>query len=319
MEKPPKAAPQTEQNFWKTRRKELLALAVAGVASIGTSHFLEENRSPEYVADWDGIRKETPFDLQPLEQIARAKVEVVGTKYIVHIGQMHGGDTLEFTKRYFESHAGLSLKKLEECQKQVEQTLGYLHDTYGINTLYMENVIPEDAASYKAELDDLRAHPAEIGKELLERAKSVGLAPVPGFPDTYRAYDLLFATEALGHTAAGKEARTDPLIAGDLKYVWGAPFLMAAQGKVRIEAAEDIDANAAAVRSMGGLVSAEGMAVRQEAAVKLIEQGERGRNESVALVYGAAHDFTKDVTRANASHADVEKFGLIRIDPNACQ
>ena len=109
--------------------------------------------------------------------------------------------------------------------------------------------------------------------------------------------------------------KQDPLIAGDMKYVWGGAHVAAVDEGLSLYAAEDAYANAEAMRA--GLTSDEGHRVREEAALKLVlEQQQPTAEKPAALVYGAAHDFSQVVQEQNEkSNTD---FGLIRIDPHAC-
>ncbi len=107
--------------------RDMLALVLAGTISIGVAEHanIEDGHSPDYESDWSGIREKTPFDLQPLEKFARAKLEVPGESYVFHIGQMHGGSSLEETKKVYANN-NIPLERLIECQKQIETTIKFL-------------------------------------------------------------------------------------------------------------------------------------------------------------------------------------------------
>jgi hypothetical protein len=315
MEKFPRyTQPRKNESPKKTYWRETLAVALASTIGVGIAEYIGNDRSPSYEADWDGIRTETPFDLQPLENIARAKLEIKGDKYIFHIGQIHASSSLEFTKKWYAAN-NIPLEHLVECQKQVEKTIIFLREKYGIEAVFEESLIPEDANYYQKLREELQSNPLERGAELKSMGDDDLQHKLPAFLDEYRAHDLLFAEQGLKNTLAGKEVTKNPLIAGDTRYVWGAPYVMAARGEIRLLPAEDVQANSAAVTA--GLKSKEGHEIRQDAAVELIKKHALAHPESVALVYGAAHDFTHNVEKANDSMES--SFGLIRIDPHACK
>jgi hypothetical protein len=295
--------------------RDMLALVLAGTIGMAVAEqsVVEHNSSPDYEADWSGIREKTPFDLQALESIARAKLEIPGKSYVFHIAQMHGASSLDFTKKYYADN-NIPLERLVECQKQIERTILFLKDNYGVTKVFMEGLIPEDAAYYEKQMQQVAADPTSAGHALTADAATIPGATVPGFFDEYRARDLMVASEALRDTPEGAVVANDPLIAGDLRYVWGGGYNLAAKGDIHLLAAEDSLANGAA--TLKGLTSAEGHTIREKAAVDMIASAATDEAPT-ALVYGAAHDFIETFSAKNmAVGTDI---GLIRIDPLACK
>lgn len=316
--------PRTEKEPLKKRGwREMLSLALAGALSITTFEKPWSDTPTQqeaYESDWGTIREQTPFDLQTLESIAGARLEVPGNKYVFHIAQMHGGGSLEATKEVYAKE-GIPLERLIECQKQVAEVITFLHSTYGLETVYEEGVSPEDAAYGAKQLAEIRENPTEARAKIYQDWKDDQGRDIPSFFDAYRAQDLIVGAQALRGTPEGDQIAQDSLIAGDTKYIWGATHLLAAEGLITLAGAEDNDANGRAVLSgptpVEGLTSPEGKAIREEAALKLITRDEKLTKETpVALVYGTNHDFADDVRNHNIdNNADV---GLIRIDPRAC-
>ncbi len=320
--RPHKSNPEKE-SLLKRNWRELLSLALAGALSLSAFEeppFESPSQRETYASDWGDIREQTPFDLQTLESVASAKLEVPGNKYIFHIAQMHGGGSLEATKQVYAKER-IPLERLIECQKQVAEVLTFLHSTYGVGTVYEEGVSPEDAAYSAKQLAEVRENPRTVGTKIYQDWKDDQGRDIPSFFDAYRAQDLLVGAQALRETPEGDEIARDPLIAGDTKYIWGATHVLVAEGVITLAGAEDNDANGKAVlhgpTPVEGLTSPEGKAIREEAALKLITRGEKLAKETpVALVYGTNHDFGDNVRNHNIdNNADV---GLIRIDPRAC-
>lgn len=319
-----RANPSSNETAPRKRRwREILSLALAGALSL--SAFEEPpiegpSELETYASDWGNLREHTPFDLQTLESVAVAKLEVPGNRYVFHIAQMHGGGSLEATKKVYEKE-GIPLEQLIECQKQVAEVLTFLHSSYGVETVYQEGLSPEDAAYDAKQLAQIQENRKEAGKKIYQDWKDDQGRDIPGFFDAYRAQDLIIGAHALRGTPEGDQIAQDPLIAGDTKYIWGATHVLAAEGGIILAGAEDNDANGKAILSgatpVEGITSPEGKGIREEAALKLITRDEKLAKETpVALVYGTNHDFTDDVRNHNIdNNADI---GLIRIDPLAC-
>lgn len=303
--------PQANQKIdWKSKWKEITALAAAGITLFEYVDF----KSKSYEPEWERIKNEAQLDLQPLEDVARAKIEVVGEKYIIHIAQMHGANSLNKTKESLTSR-GSSVESLIECQKQIEKTLTYLNERYGLSTVYLESLTQQYADLYNAQLEDLKEDRVGTSIDLYTKAHS-GNSEWASEEEFLRAHMLVFAHEASKGTELGHAAENDPLIAGDLRYVWGSPYILAAQGKITLKPAEDHDVNQRAVTL--GLTSEEGHHVRETAAIRLIEEGIQSTEGPVALVYGAAHNFKESVQTHNSATSKNGPLGLIRIDPHAC-
>jgi hypothetical protein len=303
--------------------REMLSLALAGALSLGAleeSRFEGPSQQETYASDWGSIREQTPFDLQTLESVAAAKIEVPGSQYVFHIAQMHGGGSLEATRKVYEKE-GIPLEQLIECQKQIADVLTFLHSTYGIETVYQEGLTPEDASYDAEQLAQIQESPKQAGEKIYEEWRDDQGRDIPSFFDAYRAQDLIIGAKALRGTPEGDQIAHDPLIDGDTKYIWGGARVLAAEGNITLAGAEDNDANGKAVLSgptpVEGITSPEGKEIREEAALKLITRDEKLTKETpVALVYGTNHDFTDDVRNHNIdNNANV---GLIRIDPRAC-
>ncbi len=301
----------------------MLSLALAGALSLSAFEeppFEGPNQVETYASDWGNLREHTPFELQTLESIAAAKLEVPGNKYIFHISQMHGGGSLEATKEVYEKE-GIPLEQLIECQKQVAEVLIFLRSTYGVETVYQEGLSPEDAAYGAKQLAQVQENPKKLGEKIYQDWKDDQSRDMPGIFEDYRAQELIVGAQALRGTPEGDQIAQDPLIAGDTKYIWGATHILAAEGVITLAGAEDNDASGRAILSgptpVEGITSPEGKGIREEAALKLITRDEKLTRETpVALVYGTNHDFADDVRNHNIdNNADV---GLIRIDPRAC-
>ncbi len=303
--------------------REMLPLVLAGALSLTAfedTRFDTPSQEETYASDWGNIREHTPFDLQRLESVAAAKLEIPGGQYVFHIAQMHGGGSLTATKEVYAKE-GIPFERLIECQKQIADVLTFLHTTYGVETVYQEGLTPEDAAYSTNQLSQAHENPKELGTKIYKDWEDDRGRAIPAFFDRFRALDMLVGAQALRGTTEGDHLAHDPLIEGDMKYVWGAAHVLAAEGGISLSAAEDSDANGRAVLSgptpVAGLTSAVGKKIREEAALKSIARDAKLSKETpVALVYGASHDFADNVRAHNIDYN--ETIGLIRIDPRAC-
>lgn len=312
----PKTEKKEETSLPEKGWRSLMALTLAGALGAETvSNFVYERpRNADYQTDWEGIEKQTHIDLKPLEAVANAKIEIIGGRYFIHVAQMHGANSLETTKNALAKH-GVPLEKLIECQKQVEATLTFLKDKQYVDGVFLEGMIPEDVASYAKVRGKIAEKDVAAGHDLHMQWKQDAAQGLPKEFDEYRALDLIAAAKLLEGTAEGDAVKEDPLIAGDMQYVWGGAHVAAVRDGLPLYAAEDPIANARAVEV--GLTSDEGHHVREEAALNLmLRQQQPTAEKSAAFVYGAAHDFSQVVRERNEkSQTD---FGLIRIDPHAC-
>lgn len=312
----PKAEKKEETSLPEKGWRSLMALTLAGVlgGEVVSNFAYERPRNADYKTDWEDIEKKTSIDLKPLEAIANAKIEVIGGRYFIHVAQMHGASSLEITKKAY-ARDNVPLERLMECQKQIEETLKFLKDKQYIDGVFLEGMIPQDVAYYAKLQDKIAKKDIEAGHDLHTDWQQDSKEELPGGFDAYRARDLMAAAKMLEGTDEGDAVNKDPLIAGDMKYVWGGAHVAAVDDGLSLYAAEDAYANAEAIKL--GLTSAQGHHVREEAALKLVlEQQQPTAEKPAALVYGAAHDFSQLVQERNEkSQMD---FGLIRIDPHAC-
>lgn len=121
----------------KILRALILAGAIGGAAKAIPDASQKETQTE---IKYEKVEKNS-FDLGSLQKNFSSKIETENHegKYVVHIGQIHGGDSVEESKNGMES-AGKNLEYLIERQKGIEKILLYLAERYQTKDVFVEGV-----------------------------------------------------------------------------------------------------------------------------------------------------------------------------------
>lgn len=341
VETPKETAPAKKEKpksiFERLRRsKTAKTLAFAGILGAGGAAF-ESMRG-------DAKKGETRYELVgdreiELGELSRKftlKKEIDGKNpLILHIGQIHGADSIK------ETEAAIDLQKLVEHQKDLEKLMAELKEKYGLKQFFVEGIAPDvlelvravkektaaprsdsrkDVIEYNNNLSAMFHNIARVGSELTERHKAYLLYALKTAAEQILNSSAVESDKELteGLKSIVENMKSNELISGDKMYVWGAPMKMYLEGKIDVIAAETTEANQEAFAPHTSEEDRRNKErrhnIREDAALKIINQN-TGRNRTMApLVYGVGHDFFDNVKAAN-KYALSGGMGLLKIEP----
>jgi len=131
------------------------------------------------------------FELKELSDKFKSEAQIRNKeRSIVHIGQVHGGESID------QSQEMVDIKKLVSTQKNIEELMLFLAKDYKIKNFYTEGVLKEDLKfvdKIRNDISSLRENenkfPPETWNKLLNLATVINNKEIKSqMPDRHRAY-----------------------------------------------------------------------------------------------------------------------------------
>lgn len=325
------------ESFLSRLRKSKTAKALALAGLLGTAGALFENQREK-----TGPQEEVKYELTEGKEISLGefsknftiKKEVSGKNpLILHIGQIHGADSLA------ETATAIEKDKLVAFQKDLENLILYLRDTHNLKRYYLEGVEP----GFFSVLNGLRAELEKMAqteeKTALKSNRLISafdkIAEDEKLPERYRAY-LMYALkeaaerelkdrtggmtedERFGLHQVAEHMKKHPLIAGNAMYIWGSPMKLFLENRIEVLPAETMEASQKAFASFEDEKDRQNMErrhnIREDAALEVIKQSVGNKEAVVPLIYGVRHDFSDNISVLNKKEGG-SKIGLLKISP----
>ena len=176
-------------------------LVILGMLGIGGKINLAEPQRFSSPAAKHETFERARFELGKLEQKFTSVIEIPNpqNRYILHIGQMHGGNTLEETRRGAEIYDE-DLSHIIEKQKDVESLLMWLADKHQVRDVFVEGVdqtlitfIEKIKSHIISRPDGTKNNPPMRWNELMYLSSFASI-PQEGLTDQQRAFLLYLAT-----------------------------------------------------------------------------------------------------------------------------
>lgn len=236
------------------------------------------------IEDAQFIESRVGFDLSRVaadhEFVAQLQIDNGKGKYLVHIGQVHK----------IPKASQATIEEVIKVQKDIESLLLELINRPEVNDRVFLEALSLESRKLWESIQNLSLHMDKLD-ELVRNADAL----------------------------LGKQAKPRIRETRERDFYQGAAVLLALDGKIKVEAAEDLELNLkAADKVRNGFVDPKDpdIHINRERMAILLAMPSINRSEKKIqlLIFGAAHDFTRAVQEYNNENPN-NKLGLVRLLP----